>query len=171
MVQHMVFPMFILGVVFVIALDMLDQGTVPVAKILPPLVAVRLSLHGKVNAELGLVVPAPGVSWLFPVMALGRVQCLKQCVGFMQRHLLAVFQMGAFTPNNCDNRLRRRVKGRLRGPGLCDLLFNPALYRRIYLSMLDFIAVFAKVIDKGNQLWGVVHRLGIVHNQPALPVA
>ena len=56
-VQHMVFPAFILRVVFVVAPDMLDQGTVAVAKVLPSLVAVRLALHGKINAELGLVVP------------------------------------------------------------------------------------------------------------------
>ena len=56
MVQHMVFPAFILRVVFVIPLDMLDQGTVSVAKILPPLVVVRLALHSKINAELGFIV-------------------------------------------------------------------------------------------------------------------
>ena len=41
-VSDMVFPAFILCVVFVIAPDMLDQGTVAVAKVLPPLIVVRL---------------------------------------------------------------------------------------------------------------------------------
>ena len=39
-----------------VALDVLYQGTVPVAKILPPLVIVRLSPERKVNAELGLII-------------------------------------------------------------------------------------------------------------------
>ena len=69
MVQHMGFPAFILCVVFVIPLDMLDQGTVPVAKILPPLVVVRLPLKREVNAELGLVIPASRIVWLFPFKA------------------------------------------------------------------------------------------------------
>ena len=73
-VQHMVFPAFILRVVFVIPLDMLDQGTVSVAKILPPLVVVRLALHSKINAELGFIVPMTCITRLFPVMALGLVQ-------------------------------------------------------------------------------------------------
>ena len=55
-VKHMVFPAFVLCVILMVALDMLDQGTVPVAKVLPPLVVVRLAVHGEVNAELGLVI-------------------------------------------------------------------------------------------------------------------
>ena len=74
MVQHMVFPAFILFVVFVAAPDMLNQGTVPIAKVLPPLVVVRLALHGKVNAEPGLVVPASRIARLFSAAALGLVQ-------------------------------------------------------------------------------------------------
>ena len=54
--QHMIFPMFILCVKFVIALDMLDQGTVPISKVLPSFVAVRLTLKNAVNAELGFVI-------------------------------------------------------------------------------------------------------------------
>ena len=91
MFQHMVFPAFILCVVFVIAPDMLDQGTVPVAKILPPLVVVRLPLKREVNAELGLVVPAPRIVWLLPFKAFGTVQRPENGFGFMQRHLLSVF--------------------------------------------------------------------------------
>ena len=53
---------------------MFNQGTVPIAKILPPLVAVRLALHGKINAELGFIVPMARIARLFPVMALGLVQ-------------------------------------------------------------------------------------------------
>ena len=91
MFQHMIFPAFILCVVFVIAPDMLDQGTVPIAKILPPLVVVRLSLKREINAELGLVVPAPRVVGLFPFQPFGTVQRPENGFGFMQRHLLAVF--------------------------------------------------------------------------------
>ena len=90
-VQHMVFPTFILRVVFVIPLDMLDQGTVAVATVLPPLVVVRLALHRKINAELGLIVPAPRVVWLFPFQAFGTVQRPENGLGLVQRHLLAVF--------------------------------------------------------------------------------
>ena len=85
-----------------VALDVLYQGTVPVAKILPPLVIVRLSPESKVNAELGLVIAR--------LLKL-RVQTGKQGVGLMQRHGLALFQMGAFTPKHRNNRLRCRVKG------------------------------------------------------------
>ena len=91
MVQHMVFPAFILRVVFVITLDMLDQGTIAVAKILPPLVVVRLALHRKINAELGFIVPAPRVVWMFPFQAFGTVQRPENGLGLVQRHLLAVF--------------------------------------------------------------------------------
>ena len=84
---------------------MLYQGTVPVAKILPPLVIVRLSPESKFNAELGLVIAH--------ACRIFCIQLGKQGVGLMQRHLLAVFQVGAFTPNNRDNRLRCRIKGGL----------------------------------------------------------
>src|SRR5699024_7783626 len=50
--QHMIFPLFVMQVKFLIAPDMLDQGTVPVAKILPPGIAVGLALERKVNAEV-----------------------------------------------------------------------------------------------------------------------
>ena len=85
-VQHMVFPAFIMCVVFVIAPDMLNQGTVPVAKILPPLVVIRLPLKREVNAELGFVVPAPRMVCLFPFKAFGTVQRPENGVSFMQRH-------------------------------------------------------------------------------------
>ena len=51
----MIFPAFILGIVFMVALDVLYQGTVPVTKVLPPLVLIRLAPESKINAELGLV--------------------------------------------------------------------------------------------------------------------
>ena len=95
---QMVFPFFIVQIKGLIIPDMLNQGTVPISKILPPGIAVRLSLECKVNAEVGLVIVAAA-----PMFC---VQPGKQGVDLMQRHLLAVFQVGAFTPNNSDNRLR-----------------------------------------------------------------
>ena len=35
---------------------LLDQGTVPISKVLPSFVAVRLTLKNAVNAELGFVI-------------------------------------------------------------------------------------------------------------------
>ena len=80
--DYMLFPVFVLRVKLVVALDMFDQGTVPISKILPPLVAVRLALKDTVNAERGFV-----------IACLCRICCIqtgKQRVGLMQRHLLAV---------------------------------------------------------------------------------
>ena len=54
-----IFPVLVFGVVFVVALDVLNQGAVPVTKILPTLVVVRLAVQSKINAERGFVVPAP----------------------------------------------------------------------------------------------------------------
>ena len=90
----------------------------------------------------------------------------------MQRHLLAVFQVRAFTPKNRNNRLRCRVKGDL-ALGVChgDFPLYPAFHKAVHLAVLHFIALFAKLIDKGHHLLRIVHGLGIVHNQPALPVA
>ena len=79
----MVFPFFIVQIKGLILPDMLNQGTVPVAKILPPGIAVRLSLECKINAEVGLVIVAAA-----PMFC---VQPGKQGVGLMQRHLLAHF--------------------------------------------------------------------------------
>ena len=100
----MVFPVFILGVVFMVALDMLYQRTVPVAKVLPPLVVVRLAPESKINAELGLVIAH--------ACRIFCIQLGKQGVGLMQRHGLTLFQMGAFTPKHRNNRLRCWIKGR-----------------------------------------------------------
>ena len=105
--QHMIFPLFIVQVKFLIAPDMLDQGTVPVAKILPPGIAVGLALECKVNAEVGFIVVAAALVF--------GVQLGKEGVGLMQRHLLAGFQMGAFAEQDRHNRLRCRVKGRFFG--------------------------------------------------------
>ena len=166
MVQHMVFPAFILCVVFVVAPDMLDQGTVPVAKVLPPLVAVRLALHGKVNAELGLVVPMARIARLLPFMASGAVQLLENGLGFMQRHLLAVFQMGAFAPKDRDNRLRCRILRDLPlGVGNGNLTFNLAFHKGIHLALLQLIALFAQTVDKPDHLVVIAHGLGIGHDQ------
>ena len=172
MFQHMVFPVFILCVVFVIAPDMLDQGTVAVAKILPPLVVVRLPLKREVNAELGFVVPAPHMVWLFPFKAFGTVQRLENGVSFMQRHLLTVFQVGAFTPNNCDNRLGCRVMGNgLFRPRNGNLAFHLAFHKIVHVAVLHFVALFAQTVDKLHHLIVVAHGLGILHNQAAFPVA
>ena len=102
--NHMTFPVFVLGVKFMVALDMVDQGTVPISKVLPSLVAVRLPSECKINAKLGLVIAR--------VCRIAGIQTGKQGVGLMQRHGLAVFQVGAFAPNHGNNRLRCRVKGR-----------------------------------------------------------
>ena len=166
MVQHMVFPAFILRVVFVIAPDMLDQGTVPVAKVLPSLVAVRLALHGKINAELGLVVPMTRIARLLPFMASGAVQLLENGLSFMQRHLLAVFQMGAFTPKDRDNRLRCRILRDLPlGVGNGNLTFDLAFHKRIHLALLQLIALFTQAVDKPDHLVSIAHGLGIGHDQ------
>ena len=166
MVQHMVFPAFILCVVFVIAPDMLDQGTVPVTKVLPSLVAVRLALHGKINAELGLVVPMARIARLLPFMASGAVQLLKNGLGFMQRHLLAVFQMGAFTPKDRDNRLRCRILRDLPlGVGNGNLTFDLAFHKGIHLALLQLVALFTQAVDKPDHLVSIAHGLGIRHNQ------
>ena len=79
-VQNKIFPAFILGVVFVVALDMLNQRTLSVTKILPPLVVIRLAVHSKVNAEGCFVVPAARVVVLFPVRVLGGVQFFKNTI-------------------------------------------------------------------------------------------
>ena len=104
-VQNKILPVFILGVVFVIVLDMLNQRTLSVTKILPSLVVVGLTVQGKINAERGLVVPATLVTILFPVCVLGGVQFFKNAVCHRQRHDFAVLQLVAFTPQNRDRRL------------------------------------------------------------------
>ena len=166
MVQHMVFPAFILCIVFVVAPDMLDQGTVPVAKVLPSLVAVRLALHGKVNAELGLVVPMARIARLLPFMASGTVQLLENGLGLMQRHLLSVFQMGTFAPKDRDNRLRCRILRDLPlGVGNGNLTSDLAFHKGIHLALLQLIALFAQAIDKPDYFVGIAHGLGIGHDQ------
>ena len=161
---QMVFPFFIVEIKGLILPDMLNQGTVPVAKILPPGIAVRLSLECKINAEVGLVIVAAA-----PMFC---VQPGKQGVGLMQRHLLAHFQIGAFGEKDRHNRLCRGVKGGLLcGLGLCDFPVNPAFHQLVHMAVLHFIAMFAKLIDKGNHLVCVVHGLGVLHNQPAFLVA
>ena len=145
---------------------MLDQGTVPVAKVLPSLVAVRLALHGKVNAELGLVVPMARIARLLPFMASGAVQLLENGFGFMQRHLLAVFQMGAFTPKDRDNWLRCRILRDLPlGVGNGNLTFDLAFHKGIHLALFQLIALFTQAVDKPDHLVGIAHGLGIGHNQ------
>ena len=161
---QMVFPFFIVQIKGLILPNMLNQGTVPVAKILPPGIAVRLSLECEINAEVGLIIVAAA-----PMFC---VQPGKQGVGLMQRHLLAYFQMGAFGEKDRYNRLCRGVKsGLLCGLGLRDFPVNPAFHQLVHMAVLHFIAMFAKLIDKGNHLVRVVHGLGVLHDQPAFLVA
>ena len=104
-VQNKIFPVLVFGVVFVVALDVLNQGTLSVTKILPSLVVVGLAVQGKINTECGLIVPAARVAVLFPVRVLGGVQFFKDAVCHGQRHDFAVLQLVAFTPQNRDRRL------------------------------------------------------------------
>jgi len=109
-VQNKIFPVLVFGVVFVVALDVLNQRAVPVAKILLSLVVIRLAIQGKVNAEGGFVVPAARVAVLFPVRVLGGVQFFKNTICHGQRHGFAVLQLVAFTPQNRDCGLCGRVR-------------------------------------------------------------
>ena len=161
---QMVFPFFIVQIKGLILPDMLNQGTVPVAKILPPGIAVRLSLECEINAEVGLIIVAAA-----PMFC---VQPGKQGVGPMQRHLLAHFQIGAFGEKDRHNRLCRGVKGGLLcGLGLCDFPVNPAFHQLVHMAVLHFIAMFAQAVDKLDHLVRVAHSLGVLHDQPAFLVA
>ena len=109
-VQNKIFPVLVLGIVFVVVLDMLNQRTLSVTKILPSLVVVGLAVQGKINTECGLVVPAARVAVLFPVRVLGGVQFFKNTICHGQRHSFAVLQLVAFTPQNRDCGLCGRVR-------------------------------------------------------------
>ena len=104
-VQNKIFPALVLGVVFVVVLDVLHQRALSVTKILPTFVVVGLAVQGKINAECGLVVPAALVTVLFPFCVLGGVQFFKDAVCHGQRHSRTVLQLVAFTPQNRDRRL------------------------------------------------------------------
>ena len=161
---QMVFPFFVVQIKGLIIPDMLNQGTVPVAKILPPGITVRLSLECKINTEVGFVIVAAASMFC--------VQPGKQGVGLMQRHLLAHFQIGAFSEKDRHNWLCRGVKGGLLcGLGLRNFSVNPAFHQLVHMAVLHFKAMFAKLIDKGNHLVRVVHGLGVLHDQPAFLVA
>ena len=161
---QMVFPFFIVQIKGLILPDMLNQGTVPVAKILLPGIAVRLSLECEINAEVGLIIVAAA-----PMFC---VQPGKQGVGPMQRHLLAHFQIGAFGEKDRHNRLCRGVKGGLLcGLGLRDFSVNPAFHQLVHMAVLHFIAMFAQAVDKLDHLVRVAHSLGVLHDQPAFLVA
>jgi len=79
-VQSKIFPVLVFGVVFVVALDVLNQRAVPVPEILPPLVVIGLAVQGKINAERCLVVPAALVAVLFPFRVLGGIQFFKNTI-------------------------------------------------------------------------------------------
>ena len=155
------FPMLRLCVILMVALDMLDQGTVPIAKILPSLVVVRLAVHGEVNAELGLV-----IARFVPHSV---VQGLENGVRLGKGHLLPIPQVGALAPNDRNKRLRVRVKekrGRFR-----DLTLHPQFHRHIHAAVLQLVAVLAQLIDKIGNLVIVPDNIGIIHNQAAFLVA
>ena len=136
-VQHEVFPVLVLGVVFVVVLDMLNQRTLSVTKILPSLVVVGLAVQGKINTECGLVVPAARVAVLFPVRVLGGVQFFKDAVCHGQRHDFAVLQLVTFAPKNCDRRFCGGVWN-FNGCGNFVGLFRRLLERRQLVAQQDF---------------------------------
>ena len=111
-VQHIVLPAFIIGVVFVIGLNMVDQRAVPIPEILPSLVAVAITVKGTINAELGLVIPAACISGLLALGALFLVQRFEQRISAGKGQLFALLQLVAFAPNDCHHRLHSRIKGR-----------------------------------------------------------
>ena len=137
----MIFPAFILGIVFMVALDVLYQETVPVAKVLPSLVVVRLSPERKVNAELGLVIAH--------ACRIFCIQLGKQGIGLMQRHGLTLFQMGAFTPKHRNNRLRCRIKGRDLG----------LVWRLLFLRLFGLLFCLALLLKLGQMAVNVGYQL------------
>jgi len=126
-VQNKIFPVLVLGVVFVVVLDMLNQRTLSITKILPSLVVVGPAVQGKINTECGLVVPAARVAVLFPVRVLGSVQFFKDAVCHGQRHDFAVLQLVAFTPQN-------------RNRGLCGRVWN-------FNGCRNFIGLFRRLSE------------------------
>ena len=100
--QNKIFPVLVFSVVFMVALDVLNQRAVTITEILPALVVIRLAIHSKINAERGLVVPAACITVFFPFRMLGCVQFFKNAVCYGQRHGFAVLQLVAFAPKNCD---------------------------------------------------------------------
>ena len=91
---------------------MVDQSAVPVAKVLPPLVAVTFPVECAVNAEFGFIVPAACVTGLLTLRTLFLVQRLKKCVCAGKRELFTLLQLLALAPKNRHDRLYRRIKGR-----------------------------------------------------------
>ena len=124
-----------------VALDVLYQRTVPVAKVLPPLVIVRLAPESKINAELGLVIAH--------ACRIFCIQLGKQGVGLMQRHGLTLFQMGAFTPKHRNNRLRCRVKGRSLG----------LVWRLLFLRLFGFLFCLALLLKLGQMAVNIGYQL------------
>ena len=135
--QNKILPIFIFSVVFVVVLDMLNQRTLSVTKILPSLVVVGLAVQGKINTECGLVVPAARVAVLFPVRVLGGVQFFKDAVCHGQRHDFAVLQLVTFAPKNCDRRFCGGVWN-FNGCGNFVGLFRRLLERRQLVAQQDF---------------------------------
>ena len=130
-VQYIVLPAFIIGVVFVIGLNMVDQRAVPIPEILPSLVAVALTVKGTINAEFGLVIPAACISGLLALGALFLVQRFEQRISAGKGQLFALLQLVTFTPNDRHHRLYSRIKGRRQflfrirsGVALCKCLFG-----------------------------------------------
>jgi len=129
-VQNKIFPVLVFGVVFVVALDVLNQRAVPIPEILPPLVVVRLAVQDKINAKRGFVVPVARVAVLFPVRVLGGVQFFKDAVCHGQRHDFAVLQLVAFTPQN-------------RNRGLCGGVWN-------FNGCGNFVGLFRRLLERSQ---------------------
>ena len=90
---------------------MVDQSAVPVAKVLPPLVAVTFPVECAVNAEFGFIVPAACVTGLLTLGTLFLVQRLKERVGAGKWELFTLLQLIALAPKNRHDGLHRRIKG------------------------------------------------------------
>ena len=90
---------------------MVDQSAVPVAKVLPPLVAVTFPVECAVNAEFGFIVPAACVTGLLTLGTLFIVQRLKKCVSAGKQELFTLLQLIALAPKNRHDGLYRRIKG------------------------------------------------------------
>ena len=92
----------------------------------------------------------------------------------MQRHLLAHFQIGAFSEKDRHNWLCRGVKGGLLcGLGLRNFSVNPAFHQLVHMAVLHFKAMFAKLIDKAITLsvLSTASAYSTINRRSSLPCA
>ena len=99
--QKVIVPIRVIGIVGMIAFDMLNQPTVTVPKVLSSLVAVRFAVHYKINAERGLVVAGN--------ILVGFIKGSKEFIRFGKGHGLTVPQFVTLAPNHRNGRLGGRV--------------------------------------------------------------